>query len=126
MLSLDFAGPGLDALCRVLEAWVRHFLETPVRIQPVQEIRDERWSWHIGLEAEGTALLNDLYNGKEVDEARLARLLSLFRLEFEEPSVMLPKLAGRPVYLAMCMTEAGSLRLKPQNLLFNLPIAAPS
>ena len=126
VLNLDFAGPGLDALCRVLEAWVRHFLETPIRIQPVQEIRDERWSWHVGLEAEGTALLNDLYNGQEVGEARLARLLSLFRLEFEEPSVMLPKLAGRPVYLAMCMTEAGSLRLKPQNLLFNLPIAAPS
>ena len=36
---------------------------------------------------------------------------------------MPPAIAGRPVYLAMCMTEAGRLRLKPQNLLVNLPLA---
>ena len=28
-------------------------------------------------------------------------MLCLFRLEFEEPAVMRPEIAGRPVYLAM-------------------------
>jgi hypothetical protein len=67
--------------------------------------------------------LNDLYNGVEVDEPRLARLLGLFRMEVNDPGVMPPAIAGRPIYLALCMTEGGLLRLKPQNLLVNLPLA---
>jgi Family of unknown function (DUF6352) len=123
VLDLSFAGAGLDALARLLESWIRHFLDVEVSIQPVQEISDEKWVWHIGLDAEGSALLNDLYNGVEVGEVRLARLLSLFRLEFAQASVMPAAIAGRPVYLAMAMTEEGTLRVKPQNLLVNLPLA---
>ena len=123
VLNLNFAGAGLDALCRVLEAWIRHFLDVSVSIQPVQTITDEKWVWHVGLDAEGSALLNDLYNGVEVGEARLARLLALFRLEFADPSVMAAEIAGRPVYLAMATTPDGTLRLKPQNLLVSLPLA---
>jgi hypothetical protein len=126
VLTLNFTAPGLDALCRVLEAWVRHFFDVGLSIQPVQQISDDKWVWHIGLDAEGSQLLNDLYNGVEVDEARMERLLALFRLEFEDPTVMLPAIAGRPVYLALCMTEDQRLRLKPQNLLVNLPLAEAS
>lgn len=115
---------GLDALARVLEAWVRRLLGSGVSIQPVASIRDERWRWHIGLDAEATAILNDLYLGNPVDEGRLYRLLALFRLELEAGTPVLAELKGRPVYLGMAMTEAGRLRLKPQNLLVNLPLAA--
>ena len=123
VLNTTFGQPGLDALCRVLELWIRHFLDIGVHIQPVQTISDEHWVWHVGLDVEGTAILNDLYEGREVDDERLGRILSLFRLEFDEPSVMMPSIAGRPVYLAMATTEDNTLRLKPQNLLVNLPLA---
>ncbi len=123
-LNVTFGQPGLDALCRVLEAWIDHFLGVRVSIQPVETIRDERWVWHIGLDAEGTAILNDLYNGVEVEEARRYRILSLFRLEVEDPSLVVRELAGRPFYLAMAATPDDILRLKPQNLLVNLPLAA--
>ena len=33
------------------------------------------------------------------------------------------EVAGKPVYLALAMDEEGVLRMKPQNLLFNLPVA---
>ena len=33
-------------------------------------------------------------------------------------------LSGRPVYLALMMNAEGVLRLKPQNLLVNLPLRA--
>jgi hypothetical protein len=122
VIDMSFGRPGLDALCRVLEAWVEHFLSTAVTIVPVQSISDERWAWHVGLDGEATAILNNLYDGRAVDEERLRRVLSLFRLEFREPAVMLPRIAGRPVYLAMAMDEDGALRLKPQNLLVNLPL----
>ena len=39
---------------------------------------------------------------------------------------MRPDIAGRPVYLALCMDEASNLKLKPQNLLVNLPLARRS
>ena len=122
-VSLNRGQPALAALCRVLERWVAHFTAAVVRIEPLRAIDDPRWSWHVGLDAEASALLNDLYNGVAVDEARLARLLCLFRLEFAEPADMRPSLAGKPVYLGMAMDEASRLRLKPQNLLLNLPLA---
>jgi len=123
VIDLGFTRPGLDALCRVLEAWVRHFTRIEVGIQPVQQISDPRWVWHVGLDAEASRLLNGLYDGQEVGEERLARLLSLFRLEFRDPGEMLERVRGRPVYLGLAMTEDQRVRLKPQNLLLNLPFA---
>jgi hypothetical protein len=123
VLDLGFARPGLDALCRVLERWTEHLALTATSIQPVQAVRDERWRWHVGLDAEASTLLNDLYQGKEVAEARLARLLALFRFEFRNPEDVLPELRGRPVYLGLAMSEEQRVRLKPQNLLVNLPLA---
>jgi hypothetical protein len=124
VLDITFAAAGLDALARVLEAWVAHFLGVTVSIQPVQNIRDDRWVWHVGLDSSATAILNDLYNGVEVGEERLARILTLFRLDFADPAAMRPDLAGRPVYLGLAMTEGRRLKLKPQNLLVNLPLAS--
>jgi hypothetical protein len=123
VLDIGFTRPGLDALCRVLETWVRHFMAVDLAIQPVQKISDERWTWHVGLDVEASRLLNDLYEGREVGEERRARLLSLFRLEFRDPDAMLARVRGRPVYLGLAMTEASRLKLKPQNLLLNLPFA---
>ena len=114
VLEVGFPKPGLDALCRVLEHWVRHLLGVVVRIHPVQQISDERWSWHVGLDTEATGIMNALYNGEEVGAERLARVLALFRLEFDDPGVMLDRVAGRPVYMAMAMTADRKLRLKPQ------------
>ena len=123
VLDVSFTRPGLDALCRVLEAWVRHFLGVQVSVQPLQSVRDERWRWHIGLDAEATALLNALYAGEELDEERQARMLSLFRLEFKDPGVARVDVRGRPVYMGMARDARARLRLKPQNLLVNLPLA---
>jgi Family of unknown function (DUF6352) len=125
VLDLTFARPGLDALCRVLERWVWHFLKIRVAIEPVRRISDERWSWHLGLDVESTAILNALYRGEAVAEADVERLLSLFRLTFVDPGDMLPDLAGKPVYMGLAMDDAKRLRLKPQNLLLNLPLARP-
>jgi hypothetical protein len=122
VLDLTFGRPGLDALARDLEAWVAHFLDVRVSIQPVARIRDERWVWHVGLDAQANAIMNDLYQGKEVDEDRLARVLALFRLEFADPAVMRTDIAGRPVYLGLAKDGSDTVRLKPQNLLMNLPI----
>jgi len=123
VVSLNHGQPALDALCRVLETWVGHFLATRVRITTERAIDDDQWVWHVGLDAQASSVLNDLYQGQDVSEDRMAGMLCLFRLEFEEPSAMRAEIAGRPVYLAMAMDPSKRLKLKPQNLLLNLPLA---
>lgn len=122
VFTMTRARSGLKALARVLEQWVLHFLGVAVTITPLQKIDDEAWRWHVGLDAEATALLNDLYEGREVEPARMQRLLSLFRLVFADPQEMRADVAGKPVYLGLMMNADGVLRLKPQNLLVNLPL----
>lgn len=124
VLDLTFARPGLDALCRVMEKWIAHFLRLETRIHPVQSIRDQRWRWHCGLDATSSALLNALYQGETVEEDRLRQLVSLFRLEIKDRAAVIPEMAGRPIYLGLAMNETSVLRMKPQNLLVNLPLAA--
>jgi hypothetical protein len=46
----------------------------------------------------------------------------LLRLDFEQLSDQRDDVAGKPVYMALAADENGLLRMKPQNLLLNLPI----
>ena len=124
-VSLNRGRPALAALCRVLERWIAHFHGAEVAIEPKGEIEDDRWVWHVGLDAEASGILNDLYNHADVDEERMGRLLCLFELRFANPADARPGVAGRPVYLAMAMDRESRLKLKPQNLLLNLPLARP-
>lgn len=116
----------LSALARVLERWIAHFHAVQVHITPLAKVEDAAWRWHIGLEADSTALLNDLYTQREVEPERLQRLVSLFRLDFANRSEMRADLAGKPVYLGLAMGSTNLLRIKPQNLLLNLPLASAS
>jgi len=115
---------GMTALARVLERWIAHFLDVATTIRPVQRIDDPAWRWHVGLDAEATALLNDLYRGEAPDSDRLQRLIGLFRLDFADPLEMRADVAGKPVYLGLAMSAEQTLKLKPHNLLINLPLAA--
>ena len=124
VIQLNTGRPGCAALCRVLERWIGHFHGTPVTVTPIREIPDEDWVWHIGLDAEATAILNDVYGGAEVGAERMKRIVGLFRADFQDASALRPENAGAPVFLGMAVSQDGTLRLKPQNLLMNLPLAA--
>ena len=122
VLDLSPAGPGAAALARVMERWVAHLLGVDVEIEPVARVDDERWRWHVGLDIDSTEILNALYRGEPVDDERRARLALLFRLHFREARGVQPGMAGRPVYLGLACRPDRALRMKPQNLLVNLPL----
>jgi hypothetical protein len=124
LLDLTHGREGLDALARVLERWIAHFLCVPVRIAPRQKVEDETWRWHVGLDMESSGILNDLYEGRPVEEERAARLISLFALEFVNATDARHDLRGKPVYLGLALNADNVLKLKPQNLLLNLPLAS--
>ncbi|MDP3925651.1 MAG: DUF6352 family protein, partial [Hydrogenophaga sp.] len=94
-----------------------------VQIQAESRIEDPSWRWHVGLDVESTRLLNDLYTGQTVAPERQQRLISLFKLRFDDPQYMRADVQGKPVYLGLAMAADGLLKLKPQNLLLNLPLA---
>jgi uncharacterized protein DUF6352 len=123
VVSLNFGRAANKAFCRVLEKWIAHFFAAEVRVQGLRAIEDRNWAWHVGLDTESTSVLNDLWRGEEVEPGRMRRVLGLFRLDFADPAATRADVAGRPVYLALSMDENGVVRMKPQNLLLNLPIA---
>ena len=122
VVSLTYGRPALDAFCRDIEAWIAHFTGIEVAVAPIRAIEEPRWAWHIGLDAESTALLNALWRGEPVEPGRLRRLLALFRLRFADPGEMRADVAGRDVYLGLAMDEGDVVRMKPQNLLLSLPV----
>ncbi|EAU40788.1 hypothetical protein FP2506_17909 [Fulvimarina pelagi HTCC2506] len=123
-LDFRFTQPGQDAFARIIERWVKHFFELPVRVQAMQSIADSRWSWHIGLDAVANQLLNALYNGESIDEGANARFVALFRMEILDQTRVVDTMRGKPVYLGLAMTPDHLVRCKPQNLLTNLPLIA--
>jgi hypothetical protein len=125
-VQLNFGQPPMNHFCRVLEKWVQHFLGAQVRVTPMQQISDPKWSWHVGLDAAATDILNKLYNKEPVDTDELEKVICLFRLDFIDEVAVTQAQAGKPVYMGIAMNDEKQLKLKPQNLLFNLPLAKTS
>jgi hypothetical protein len=121
-LQVNYGREGLTALCEVLEQWIFHFFAAKVSIKPVRSIDNARLKWYCGLDREATGLFNDLYNGAELDYERSRRILCLMELRFDDRAMVLEELRDAPVYLALAMDQNNEVRMKPQNLLINLPI----
>ena len=124
VLDITPGSQGAEALARVMERWIAHLAGVAARIEPLARIDDPQWRWHVGLDVDASEILDALYRGEALDEARRERLALLFRLEFREPRGVIAEMRGRPVYLALACRPDRTLRMKPQNLLANLPLEA--
>lgn len=123
-MALDFryTQPGPDAFARMLEKWVRHMLGIDARITSVQSVNDQKWSWHVGLDAYATKILNDLYNGTGDPISSSSQIAGLFRMEFTNRTDLVENMRGKAVYLGLAMSPDRVIAMKPQNLLVNLPL----
>ena len=122
VVDFRFEQPALDAFARVIEMWLAHLMRIEVRVEPRPRLDDADWRWHIGLDAEATRLLNLLYDGQALSENDAQRILGLFRMTIADDRVVIDSVKGRPIYLALAMDDDGIVRMKPQNLLANLPL----
>jgi hypothetical protein len=123
-MALDLTGgrAGLAALAEAMRRWIAHVLGVEVKIEPLTALCEANLAWYVGLAADATKIGDALWNGEEMDEAVISRIAGLFRLTFRNPSVMLDKVRGAPVYLILAMTPDNMIRMKPQNLVTGLPI----
>jgi hypothetical protein len=111
-------------LCRVIERWVAHLLGVAVKVETVPSIEDRDWRWFIGLDSEGTRLGNTLWNGAALDRDAAGRIVALMRLTIEDTRLVDDRVGNKPVYLILAMGADKMVRLKPQNLVAGLPLAA--
>jgi len=121
-LDLTAGREGLDALAQAMQRWIAHLLGINVSIEALPELQNVDLTWYVGLDADATRIGDMLWNGEEIDEAALASVVGLFRLTFSDPSLMVEKVRGDPVYLILAMTGDKTIRMKPQNLLTGLPV----
>ena len=123
-MALDLTGgrSGPLAFAEAMRRWIAHVLGVEVAIEPLTELRDAPLTWYVGLDADGTRIGDLLWNGEDIDEAAMSRVIGLFALTFRDPSIVLDKVKGEPVYLILAMTGDKTIRMKPQNLITGLPI----
>jgi hypothetical protein len=123
-VALDLSGGqrGHIALASAMARWVAHLLGIKVDIEPFTEVRDASLSWYVGLDADGTKIGDALWNGEELDERQKGSVVGLYRLTFPDPSVVVDRARGEPVFLILASGADKVLRLKPQNLVTGLPI----
>ena len=121
-IDLTAGRDGLAALATAMQRWIAHVLGVDVVIEPLTEMREVNLAWYVGLDAEATKLGDKMWNGEEIDEAAMAQVIGLFQLTFRDPSIVLDRVRGEPVYLILSMTPDKLIRMKPQNLIAGLPI----
>jgi len=122
VIDFRFTQPANDAFARVIELWLQHLIGLRVRVEPRQRIDDEHWTWHLGLDGEASRLLDQLYGGGELTLDEAKSIIGLFRMEVLDQERVIERMRGKPVYMALAMTPAGKVKMKPQNLVVNLPV----
>jgi hypothetical protein len=120
-LDLTAGRRGHEALGEVIARWARHLLALEARVVPVVELKDARFTWYVGLDAEGTKIGDMLWNGEGLDEAAQGSVVALYALRPEGADAPADKNAP-PAYLILGMNAEKMLRMKPQNLVTGLQV----
>ncbi|MGY6548554.1 MAG: DUF6352 family protein [Roseinatronobacter sp.] len=121
-MVLNFGGDpeARRGMARALAAFIGHMLQVEVTVTAQTRAEAVDLRWFVGLDPVGTAIGNALWHGQPLP----GTLVGLFRLDFADQSAMRADLAGHPVWLILGMGADKTLRMKPQNLLTGLPLAA--
>jgi len=126
VIDFRFGQPALDAFARVIEAWIAHLARVEVSVQPLVNIEDPDWRWHIGLDREANRILNMLYEDKTPSEAELGQIIALFEMRIKDDAAVIDRVKAMPIYLGLAQiqgeTQGGRVKMKPQNLIVNLPL----
>ena len=111
-------------LCRVIERWISHLLGVTVSVETTASIEDRDWRWFVGLDSDATRIGNALWRGERLERDVTERIVALMRLSFEDTRLVDERVGDKPVYLILAMGADKVVRLKPQNLIAGLPLAA--
>jgi hypothetical protein len=111
-------------LCRVIERWIGHLLGVTVSVETIASIEDRDWRWFVGLDSDATRIGNALWRGERLESSIAERIVALMRLTIEDTRLVDERVGDKPIYLILAMGADKVVRLKPQNLVAGLPLAA--
>jgi hypothetical protein len=125
-MAMNFGGnaKARAGLCRVIERWIAHLLGVTVSVETTATIEDRDWRWFVGLDSEATRIGNALWRGERLEGGVSERIVALMRLTFEDNRLVDEQVGDKPVYLILAKGADKVVRLKPQNLVAGLPLAA--
>ncbi len=72
-IDLTAGRRGLTAFAEAMRRWIAHVLGVDVAIEPLTELRDAKFTWYVGLDADASTSGDRLWNGEELDQAAAAR-----------------------------------------------------
>src|SRR6185369_14263340 len=95
-----------------------------VSVETVPSNEERDWRWFIGLDSDATRIGNALWRGERLESSVAERIVALMRLTIEDTRLVDERVGDKPVYLILAMGADKVVRLKPQNLVAGLPLAA--
>ena len=103
---------------------LRHLLGVAVNVETIASIEDRDWRWFIGLDSEAHPDRQRAVERRAAGRHAAERIVALMRLNIEDTRLVDERVGNKPVYLILAMGADKVVRLKPQNLVAGLPLAA--
>lgn len=124
VFNLSDSVHGRAALGEAMQVWTKHFLGFSPEYRAVERFSDERFGWFLSLDAEATAIGNRVWQGEDLDEATRDRVLALFAFTVPDHPRIVAEKRGARAFALMASDRDRLMRIKPQNLIAGLPLAA--
>ena len=113
-----------EGLATSVAGWINHLTGLEAKVEPIARIEDQDWRWFIGLDPEATRIGNALWRGESISAADQDKIVALLKLEIGAGEGIVEDMRGKPIYLLLAVDGDRILRMKPQNLIAGLPLAA--
>lgn len=110
------------ALGQAASIFIRHLTAIDIQFTPVERLENAAAGWFLAFDAEATRIANDVWRGRNPAPETMTRVLALYT--FTLPSVGIAEQhAGKSGFALAAMSQDNLLTMKPQNLIFGLPLA---
>lgn len=119
----DLAG-GRAAMARAMTRWIAHLTGIEIEFTPVDRFSGHDFGWFLSLDQDGTALANKVWRGEALEEEEAARVLALFTFTLPQHPRLEAGRRGAAGFAVLGSSADRFVRIKPQNLVAGLPLAA--
>ncbi len=127
-LVFDLTHPeqGRQALAKAMAIWTTHLLGFSPVYETVERFANESFAWFLALDADGTAIGNKVWTGETLTESDSRRILALFAFTLPDHPRIAMEQRGKRGFAVLGSSADRLVRIKPQNLIAGLPLAADS
>lgn len=124
VLNLSDPEHGRLALAAAMRRWSEHLLGFSPDYAPVEKFDRQRFGWFLALDADGTAFGNKVWQGEALAEDEASRVLALFAFDLPDHPRIVKERRGAKGFAVLGSGKDRLVRIKPQNLIAGLPLAA--